>query len=544
MVRLSLSLLGAFDAQLDSEPLTFATDKAAALLIYLAVEADHPHHRNALAGLLWPDQPQRNARHNLRQALSHVHKALTKFDQASACIEEPFLTVTRETLRFNPNSDHVLDVARFDKLYENCKAHRHRRLGACRPCLLRLQEIAALHQAEFLEQLFLSDSEVFEEWALFRREWHHLQAIETLAILARYEEQRGAIAQARDYVQRQVTLEPWREEAHRHLMRLLTLDGQYSAALAQYETCRRILLSEFDVAPAAETTALFNQIKAARQQSKKPEVRHPLFPEPSRSQIPILPTPFVGREFDRAAVAERLADPDCRLITLIGTGGIGKTRLAVQVAADHVGLFADGVVFVPLATIKSRELIATAIADALGLPTAPGIASLDQVVNHLRNKEVLLVLDNLEQAVACCDILIELLRSAPAVVILVTSRERLQLQEEWLYWVEGLPYPDTVCGEDIAAEHYDALTLFKQRALQVQRQFALTPTVLPDVIRICQLVEGMPLGIELAAAAVIHQSCAEIAVALNRTLYALTTSLRNVPSRHRSLRATFDYSWE
>ncbi|PKO20431.1 MAG: SARP family transcriptional regulator, partial [Chloroflexi bacterium HGW-Chloroflexi-1] len=549
MMRLTISLLGPLRVALCGEPVTdFATDKARALLAYLAVEAERPHRRDALAGLLWPDQPQRKARQNLRQALSHLRRAIGDRDEAA-----PFLLVSRETVQFNADSDHWLDVAAFTSLAEACRGHRHRRLATCLPCMRRLEQMAELYRGDFLAQFFLSDSSIFEEWALLKREWLHRQAVEAFSHLAGYYERRGDYEQARQYARRQVALEPWREEAHRHLMRLLALDGQRSTALAQYETCRRMLAEELGVEPTAETVALYKRIS----ESAIADLQTCRL-----ANLPPSPTPFVGREEELAELADYLANPDCRLLTLVGPGGIGKTRLVLQVAADQTGAFVHGIHFVPLASVSSTELIVSAIAEALDLPFDSHQDPKEQLLNYLHEKEMLLVLDNLEHLLpisissACgkgeggAELLAEILRRAPGVVLLVTSRERLNLREEWVYTVEGLTYPE---GEAVGRpalsvaegpETYSAVNLFQQRARRAYQHFSLSEIERPHVVRICQLVEGMPLGVELAAAWVAVHSCEEIAQEIERNLDILTTRLRNVPARQWSVRATFEHSWQ
>ena len=527
MVKLTISLQGSFQVTLDGEPVTgFTTDKTRALLAYLAVEAGRPHRRDALAGLLWPDRPQRKARQNLRQALSHLRQALGDRDQAT-----PFLLVNREAVQFNAASDHWLDVAAFTDLVKTCRTHRHRHLETCLPCMRRMEQLAALYRGDFLEQFFLSNSDVFEEWALLQREWLHRQVMEAFSHLAGHYERRGDYEQARRYAWRQVELEPWREEAHRQLMRLLALDGQRSAALAQYETCRRALVEELGVEPTDETTTLYTRIRDGKEGP----------PPTQRGGLPPDPTPFVGREKELAEVAELLANPDCRLVTLSGPGGIGKTRLALQVAADQVGAFVHGVYFVSLAPISSAEHLVPAIADALHLPFDGRQYPQEQLLDYLRERELLLVLDNVEHVLEEMGLLSKILQRAPGVVLLVTSRERLNLREEWVYAVEGLTYPEGSVTTGL--ETFSAVNLFQQRARQTHRRFSLSETEIPHVVRICQLVEGMPLGIELAAAWADVRSSAEIAQEIERNLDILTTSLRNVPARQRSMWATFEYSW-
>jgi len=541
MARLAVFLLGSLYVTLDDEPVTdFATDKARALLAYLTVEASRPHRRDTLAGLLWPDQPQRKARHNLRQALSHLRRALGDQGDEAA----PFLLVSRETVQFNAASEHWLDVNAFTELVESCRGHPHRRLEMCLPCLRRIERVVALYRGSFLEQFFLSDSDVFEEWAVLRREWVHREAVEALYRLADYCERRGDYERARHYAWRQVELEPWREEAHRQLMRLLALDGQRSAALAQYETCRRVLTEELGVEPTGETVALYENIRAGETAPPLLRSSAPL------NNLPPSPSSFVGREEELAELTELLANPDCRLVTLVGPGGIGKTRLALRVAEDHVGVFAHGVYFVSLVSISSAEYLVPAVAKVIGCPFDGRQEPEEQLLNYLQEKEMLLVLDSLEHLLEGVGLLAEILRCAPGVVLLATSRERLNLREEWVYTVEGLRCPGEQVpdGPDLSVaeelETYSAVDLFCQRARQAHRHFSLSETETLHVMRICQLVEGMPLGVELAAAWVTVHSCEEIAGEIERNLDILTARLRNVPARQRSIRATFEHSWQ
>jgi predicted ATPase/DNA-binding SARP family transcriptional activator/Tfp pilus assembly protein PilF len=531
MAHLSISLLGSFQATLDGRPVTdFGTDKAHALLAYLAVEAGRPHRRDALAGLLWAESPQAKARQSLRQALSQLRQALGDPDRAI-----PFLSISRETVQFNPDADYYLDVADFTALCEASKAHHHRRPEDCLPCMRRREEMDRLYQGSFLGDFYLSDCNAFEEWATLQREYLQRRMMDALAYLARYYQRRGNVGQAIRVAHRQVQIEPWREEAHRQLMRLLALDGQRSAALAQYGTCCRALAEELGVEPTAETRALYQQILNPR---AEPASWAAL---PQRHNLPPSPTPFIGRESELAKLADLLADPDCRLVTLTGPGGIGKTRLALQVAVEQVGLLAHGVAFVPLASVDSADLLVPTVADALRFRFHGQGDPAQQLLGFLREKELLLVLDNMEHVMEGVDFLSEILRRAPRVMLLVTSRERLRLREEWVYEVDGLAYPVDPTAGDI--EGHSAIALFVQTARRAHRRFLLTEQEGPHVVRICQMVEGMPLAVELAAAWTPVRTCEEMARDLERNLDALSTRMRNVPQRHRSLRAAFEHSW-
>jgi DNA-binding SARP family transcriptional activator/predicted ATPase len=533
MAHLSISLLGSFQATLDGRPVTgFGTDKARALLAYLAVEANRPHRRDALAGLLWANSPQANARQSLRQALADLRRALGDANRAV-----PFLSICRETVRFNPDSDHTLDVAEFTALAETIRVHCHSHPERCLGCTRRMEQMLALYAGAFLGGFFLADSIAFEEWATLRREHLQRQILEALANLTVYYERRGEVAQAIDAAHRQVQIEPWSEEAHRYLMRLLALAGRRSAALAQYRACRRVLAEELGLKPTRETTALYDQIRDQGHGAVASFSQARLLP---RHNLPLAATPFVGRGDDLVALADLLADPDCRLITLTGPGGIGKTRLALQVAADQVGLH-HSVTFVSLAGLDSPDLLATTIAEALGLQLHSQGDPEQQLLDFLREKELLLVLDNMEHLLAGSDLLARILRRAPGTILLVTSRERLNLQEEWLYEVDGLACPSDPGAASL--ETYSAVSLFMQTTRRGHRKFYLSPQAAPAVARICQLVEGMPLAVELAAAWVPLHTCQEVAREIEHNLDILATTLRNVPARHRSLRAAFEHSW-
>ena len=280
-----------------------------------------------------------------------------------------------------------------------------------------------------------------------------------------------------------------------------------------------------------------------------PEVARPLTtgavalsaatPPPWR--IPAPATPLIGREVEVATIGQFLDDPACRLLTLTGPGGIGKTRLALEAACFTWDRFADGVFFAPLEATSSEEFMATAIAHALGLNFGGTGDPVQQLVNFLTHKQVLLLLDNLEHLLEGAGLLVEIMASAPQVKLLVTSRERLNLRGEWVFEVQGLPVQDEGHAHDVQTS--SAVQLFLQRARQGQAGFEPTDEEMRQVVRICRLVEGMPLAIELAATWVVVLSCQEILHELERGLEILSTLARDVPERQRSMRAVFDYSW-
>ena len=382
MAPLMLHVFGAFQVTLaDGSTARFESDKTCALLVYLAVEADRPHRRDALVGLLWPDEPEQTARHNLRQALFSLRQTI-----GDPAAQPPYLLITRDEIQFNTASDFALDVATFSAHLAACASHPHSRLDACAVCAPRLQQAVDLYRGKFLQEFFLADSAEFEEWAVARREALHQRALDALTDLANYTSNTAIWPRRGRCALRQLELDPWREQAHRQLMRVLALEGQRGAAIAQYETCRRVLAEELGVEPSSETRELYERITGRRLELevewRAPPQNFNLQPQP-----PILPislTPFIGRERELADLGRLIADPACRCITLVGPGGIGKTRLALQTASQmHRNDFAHGVAFVPLVPSiqlkRSFRRLPTRLVFRFNGPTSPRV----QLLNYL-----------------------------------------------------------------------------------------------------------------------------------------------------------------
>ncbi|MBN1484135.1 MAG: tetratricopeptide repeat protein [Chloroflexia bacterium] len=530
MSSLHIRLLGSFAVRRGQAEARFETDAARALLSYLVLQAEIAFSRERLAGLLWPEQAGPEALHALRQTLSRLRSAI-----GDRQANPPFLHVSRQAIQFNEQGDHWLDVRDFVALLAEVQSHRHRRLESCRFCMHRLEEAAALYRGDLLGGFYL-ESLPFEEWLFLERERLHRQAMQTFYHLANYYERRGEFERAQDYARRQLELEPWREEGHQQLMRVLALSGQRSAALAQYENSRQLLQEELGVEPGPDTVRLYRQIRDGELEQ----------PSLSASNLPAQLTPFVGRQAELDRIAERLNSMDCRLLTLLGPGGVGKTRLALEAASAERAAFADGVYFVPLAPVSSPDFMAAALAQALQFPLQPGQAPEVQLAHYLRHKELLLVLDGFEHLLSGSDLVLDLLRQAPSLSILTTSRQRLNVAGEWQLPLEGLAWPEPAeveRGDPPTVEDYDAVHLFVQSARRVRPDFRLDRENLPAILHICQLVEGLPLAIELAAAWLQVFSCQEIPEEIQRDLDFLTTSMQGVPERHRSLRAVLDASW-
>jgi len=265
--------------------------------------------------------------------------------------------------------------------------------------------------------------------------------------------------------------------------------------------------------------------------------------------LPIFPTPLIGRDRELEKLNELLRDPQCRMLTLVGPGGIGKTRLAIEAAACMQEVFADGVYFIPLASVGSIDAVIATIANAIHFSFHGPIDPKLQLLNYLQDKQLLLIVDNVEHLLdgtphheTIVEILVQILQRAALVKLLATSRECLGLQDEWVFEVQGLPIPESISEEGSAQN--TSVELFLQRARRAHVGFNATLEDYPAIVRICQLVDGMPLAIELAAAWVRTLTCDEIAQEIARGLDILSISARDFPARHRSMRAAFDHSWK
>ena len=258
--------------------------------------------------------------------------------------------------------------------------------------------------------------------------------------------------------------------------------------------------------------------------------------------LPVPPTPLIGREHEITIIPKQLLEPVCRLLTLTGPGGIGKTRLAVEVGRALESHFSDGVHFISLAGVGTPESILPAIADSLGLGFSGPAEPMVQLTNFLHDRQTLLILDNMEHLLDGRDLLGQILQGTHQVKMIVTSRVQMHLQWEWLFEVQGLPLPEE--NNERALETNSAIQLFAQRARQTSQSFSLETEDAASIIRICRLVGGLPLAIELAASWVRMLSVHEIARELERSLDFLETQKLDVPQRHRSIKTVFDHSWK
>jgi predicted ATPase/DNA-binding SARP family transcriptional activator len=507
---LVVKLLGQFSVQLHAQPIEIPSRPAQTLFAYLALHPDTAFRREKLAGLIWPDANESNARSNLRHALWRIRKAL-----GEPAGQDYFFTDDL-TLTFNPQPGCWIDAVLLG--------------GKSGPASPTLEEQVAAYQGELLPGFY-------DDWITIERE--RLQAafeskIETLIDRLSGEKRWADVIEwAGHWIRFGTAPEP----AYRALMLAHARSGHKAKVKEIYQHCLEALQREYGVEPSEETQALYQQLMATRPLAKPAALEAVAAP---RHNLPTPATPLIGRETELAEITDRLVnDPSCRLLTIVGPGGIGKTRLALEAAARSLEYFADGTFFVSFEAITAAAAITPTILRTLSSAIQDQKEPRAQLIDYLRDKNLLLVLDNLEHLLEGTALIGEILATGPAVKIIVTSRERLHLQWEWLYEMQGLDYPREIAE---VIESYSAVQLFLQTARRMRARFALAEEQ-RHVVRICQLVEGLPLGLELAAAWVRVLSCREIAEQIERNLDVLSAQLADVPDRHRSARAVFEYSW-
>ena len=524
MHELRINLLGPLQVTVGADPAEFRTDALRALLAYLAAHQGIPQRRDTLAGLLSPDRPDKEALTYLRNRLTRLRSALGD-DKAAP----PWFDVDRKQIALRAGDDIVIDLAQFERDLATVETHPHRQLAGCPTCLARLQEAVDLVRGELLAGLnFPSDT--WESWLVAQREHVQQQALAAIALLRDARMARGEWAAVLDIAQRQLSMEPWLESAHRAIMQAHYQLDDRNAALAQYGLCQAQLWDELGVEPEEETAALFEEIKAGSGELNAPFALHP---SSVPNNLPRQTGNFFGREAEQAQLLQRLVNPGYRLITLVGTGGIGKTRLSLEVGQQVRASFPDGVWFVPLDAIKGgAEQIKIAVGEAAGFGQAGKQLTGDQVLAILRDKRVLLIFDNCEEVLNEIGFIAEWLRRAPEMAILATSREPLNFAAESVLVLDGLPTGDVGMGEP---EMRAAEAMFAEQGGMARAGFVVTAENLPHVRQICRLVDGSPLGIALAAAWVRRRSLRQIGDAISDSLDFLSTRLRDADPRHHSM---------
>jgi DNA-binding SARP family transcriptional activator len=442
--------------------------KTSALLYFLAYNGDWVR-RDELTYLFWPDSTEDEARRNLRRILT--------------------------TIRALPYANAFESDARRLRWSIDTDVHAFQQALSGQ----RLATAAELYEGALLDGLGLPSSPEFERWLELERQACHERWRLSLLEWSTEFEAVDRFREAGEVLARLYRADAFDEEVLRRYVRALHASGQRTKALEAFNAFTASLKTELGAEPEHATAEIGDAIRRGQPCAFTPPETTVTNADPKprpKHNLAAQPTAFIGRDADRAKLTAVLGEPTTRLVTIVGPGGMGKTRLAVEVARAQVDGFEHGVFFVGFDSVVSPELMAYAVADVLGFSFFGARSPEEQLREHLRSKELLLVLDNLEHLLAGLQWISDLLESAAGVTILATSRERLNVRAERVFDLASLPVPDD--GEH-EAEHCDAVRLFAQSAAAVKSGFSPDAANVSAVVRICRLVHGLPLAIEMAA---------------------------------------------
>ena len=514
---LEVRLLGQFVVRRDGKTIAIPSRPAQSLFAYLILHAGTAHRREKLAGLLWPDSLEETARDNLRHALWRVRKVLP----SNSTME--YLLADDVSIAFNASADYWLDATQLEKLSESASADE-------------LMAVLSEYQGELLPGFY-------EEWVVLEREHsasifeHHMARLMSLL----QEEKRWL--NVLDWGERWIKLGQKPEPAYRALMSAHAAKGDMSKVAATYERCVKSL-REFGIEPSEQTKELYKNLKLGKDTNVPRSVlvmTRPVAKETS-SNIPVPLTSFVGREQELKEITRLLSTS--HLLTLTGSGGVGKTRLAIHTAHDLTRKFKDGVYWVGLVGVSDETLIPQVIAGSLNVREVSDEPLIETLKTYLKPKEVLLVIDNCEHLIRdCAHYAEQLLAACPKLKILATSIEALGIFNETTWQVPSLALPESkklLSAREL--QEYSSIELFNARAGNAKNSFALDERNAFSVAQICRRLDGIPLAIELAAARIKVLSVEEIAARLDDRFSLLTAGSRTAVPRHQTLRATIDWS--
>jgi len=508
---LELHLLDSFHLERADQVIQLPTRKSESLLAYLALNPES-HAREKLASLFWGDSTDLSARTSLRTALAVLRKHLG--DEA--------IIADRETLQINLACFSKIDALDFARAL-NLQNAQSRQAE-----IENLESAVALYRCDLL-------ADFYDDWITAERERYRELYIGALLMLAQKMRTRSEYQRAIEYAARVLQIDPANERAHQHLMFCYQTTGKRSDALKQYEECKRMLAEELGVEPSRETQLLYESIRRAKD---APQSREAVL-----TNLPAPVTSFIGRERELSEVKRLFANT--RLVTLTGAGGIGKTRLAKQIAFDSVNDFRDGAWFIEFVELNDAALVPHAVAKTMGVREASDESVEAVLIRALAPRHALMVFDSCEHLVDVCAQLCERLLSAcPNLKILATSREVLGIQGETIWRVPPLKLPEGMTSADRAnfLMQYDAVRLFVDRATFASSSFDLNDQNAPAVMQICQRLDGIPLALELAAARIKTMSVEQIADKLDDRFRLLTGGSRTAMPRYQTLRALIDWS--
>ncbi len=531
--RLDICMLGGFDLSCAGRSATsevWRLSKAQSLIQLLALAPGHRIHREQVLETLWPGADPKVAAGNFYQVIHAARGALESVSPPGTDLRQA-LQLRTHVIALSPPIELWIDAIEFEKLTRNA---------------VTASDVAAMRSAVAMYKGDLLPEHPYEDWIEPRRQLLRDQCVTLLIELGRAQECAGNYPSALDSYREAAALDPIKEQARAGVMRVEALLGQPASALEEYDRLEDLLNEELGVEPDIELRQLRDDISAGHTPSlvQSPVSAQRESDEPPRvSNLPALLSSFVGREEETVELRKDLTLH--RLVTVSGPGGSGKTRLAIEVAKTLCGHFRDGVFYISLTPLSDPALVLPTIAHALGLTERPDRGHLKALQDHLADKHLLLLLDNLEHLLPSRDDIARLLSRCPHITVLVTSRNVLRLSGEKVFVLTPLPVPDRrLHGEVAQVEQYPSVRLFVERARSAKADFDLGPGNAGAIVDVCQRLDGLPLAIELAAARIRLMSPSAMALRLDEPLPLLTDGAYDRPVHQQSLRNTIEWSYD
>lgn len=503
-MQIRLELFGTFRLTKNGRVINFARKKSKGLLAYLVL---HPkqHSRERLASMFWSESDIAGARRALRVSLTEIRSALG----------ESLIISEQDSIRFNSTGEVWVDALEFQSVSKLAPQHS----------ILELKKYLSLYQGDLLE-------EFYDEWIIQLREKYFGIYINVLLQGANSCRVVGNYSQAIEFAQQAIQADPVNEVAHQHWMVCLAAQGQVETAIKVFGQLQKKMLDEFEVAPSLETQKLYEKLQ---QQKADSSSLHYI------TNLPQPTTSFIGRHEEIGEIKSCLQThlDASNLITLKGPGGVGKSRLALEVARLMLNQYPDGVWWIDLAQISEAKYVAPAVARIAGIKEKATQDLLHTLVNVFANKKILLILDNCEHILTgCADLAEKLLRECKQIHFLVTSREPLKILKEQILIVEAMPLPNPENSNFRALLNNEAVKLFVERASFITTSFRASESNIQDIVEICKKLEGFPLAIELIAAQAHDKNLQDIKLEISKL-----NKKRNL-TKSLNLQATIQWSYD
>ena len=547
---LRITLLGEFTAFLGEKCIPrFETAKTRALLAYLAMEHPQVQRKEVLADLFWEEMPPSDSLRNLRLTLHRLKSAIAA---AGGSRDLPVFSSQYNVVQLDPDLPVWVDAVEFERILNTCQAHPHENLFTCETCAGQIAQAVQLYRGNFLESLPVNASVRFEEWAAIYREKFFRMMVDALTDLGRFHLHKtmlfpakagrlAACESALAYARHALEMEPWHEPAHQIIMEALAQTDRGTEAVAQYRVCCRVLAEEFNLEPGIATTQLYQKLTTQK-------ANRSLLNQPLKGNVLLPATPFIDRQMQVEKLRKLLFL--YRWITLVGEGGIGKTRLAQHVTQGLEEHFEGGIWMIPLENgaveVRSRDALHAELSRALlaHIPFLSGSTEMlpAKIISQIGTTNMLLILDGFEPFSDGADFILDLLTNAPNLRVIVTTRHMIYFQAGYVMRVDGLPVPEDANAPN--ALQSTAVELFLERAERCGFAIPPHPENITQIVRICRLLGGVPLAIELAAPLAIRFSLEKIAAALEQDISLLSSRFSDFPKRHSSMETVFESSWK